>query len=182
MPTMTEPLRLAPDPAAPPGPVGAECDDPGSFEAFFESEKAGLYSALCLVTRDRHEAEELTQDAFVRVLAAWDRGAIEDPTAYLYRTAMNAFRSKRRRAGVALKRAIGQAPHDDAYEQIESMDAALRALASLSERQRAAVVLMDLLGYSSEEAARMLGVRPSTVRMHASRAHAALRTTMGGTS
>jgi DNA-directed RNA polymerase specialized sigma24 family protein len=29
-----------------------------------------LYSALCPVTRDRHEAEELTQDAFVRVLAA----------------------------------------------------------------------------------------------------------------
>jgi hypothetical protein len=37
-------------------------------------------------------------------------------------------------------------PHDDGFEQIESMDAALRALASLSERQRAAVVLMDLLG------------------------------------
>ncbi len=107
MPTMTEPLRLAPDPAAPPGPLGAERDDPSSFEAFFESEKAGLYSALCLVTRDRHEAEELTQDAFVRVLAAWDRAAIDDPTAYLYRTAMNAYRSRRRRAAVAMRRAIG---------------------------------------------------------------------------
>jgi hypothetical protein len=57
---MTEPLRLARDPAAPPGPLGAERDDPGSFESFFQSHKAGLYSALCLVTRDRHEAEELT--------------------------------------------------------------------------------------------------------------------------
>jgi hypothetical protein len=82
------------------------------------------------------------------VLAAWDRGgAIEDPTAYLYRTAMNVFRSKRGRAGVAVRRPIGQVPHDDGFEQVESMDAALRALASLSERQRAAVVQMDLLGY-----------------------------------
>jgi RNA polymerase sigma factor (sigma-70 family) len=151
-----------------------------AFEAFFESEKAGLYSALCLVTRDRHEAEELTQEAFVRVLAAWERASVEDPTAYLYRTAMNAVRSRRRRAVVAMRRTIGVANTDDEYARIESMDAALRALSPLSRRQRAAVVLMDLLGYSSEEAGRMLGVRPSTVRMHASRAHAALRKTMGG--
>jgi DNA-directed RNA polymerase specialized sigma24 family protein len=65
---MTEPLRLAPDPAVPPEPPGAERDDASSFEAFFEADKTGLYSALCLVTRDRHEAEELTQDAFVRGL------------------------------------------------------------------------------------------------------------------
>jgi len=106
------------------------------------------------VTRDRHEAEELTQDAFVRVLAAWDRGAIEDPTAYLHRTAMNAFRSRRRRAAVAMRRAVGASHHDDAFEQIESMDAALRALASLSERQSAAVVLIDLLGFSGRAARR----------------------------
>jgi RNA polymerase sigma-70 factor, ECF subfamily len=177
---MNEPLRLAPDPAAPLGPSGAERGVPSTFEAFFEAEKAGLYSALCLVTRDRHEAEELTQDAFVRVLAAWDRASIEDPAAYLYRTAMNAFRSRHRRAAVAMRRAVGAAHADDAYERIESMDAAVRALAPLSRQQRAAVVLIDLLGFSSEQAARMLGIRSSTVRMHASRAHATLRTTMGG--
>ena len=41
--------------------------DAMSFEDFFHLEKAGLYGTLCLVTRDRHEAEELTQDACVRV-------------------------------------------------------------------------------------------------------------------
>jgi DNA-directed RNA polymerase specialized sigma24 family protein len=40
------------------------------------------------------------------------------------------------------------------------------------------VVLVDLLGFRSEEAARMLGIRASTLRMHASRAHAALKETM----
>jgi DNA-directed RNA polymerase specialized sigma24 family protein len=65
-----------------------------SFEVFFEREKAELYSVLCVVTRNRLEAEELTQDAFVRLLERWDRvGKMADPRAYLYRTAMNAFRS-----------------------------------------------------------------------------------------
>jgi DNA-directed RNA polymerase specialized sigma24 family protein len=54
----------------------------------------------------------------------------------------------------------------------------VRALAPLSPRQSAAVVLIDLLGYPSKEAARMLGIRASTVRMHVSRAHAALKETM----
>jgi DNA invertase Pin-like site-specific DNA recombinase len=51
-------------------------------------------------------------------------------------------------------------------------------LAALSPRQRAAVVLTDLLDFPSEQAARMLGIRASTVRMHVSRAHAALKETM----
>ena len=53
-----------------------------------------------------------------------------------------------------------------------------RALASLTERQRAAVVLIDLMGYSSEEVGRMLGVDASTVRSHIKRAHAGLKTRM----
>jgi DNA-directed RNA polymerase specialized sigma24 family protein len=54
----------------------------------------------------------------------------------------------------------------------------MRALAQLSPQQRAAVVLVDLLEFSSDEAARVLGIRPSTVRMHTSRAHKALKGTM----
>jgi DNA-directed RNA polymerase specialized sigma24 family protein len=37
------------------------------FEVFFDREKAGLFRALCLVTRNRFEAEELTQEAFLAV-------------------------------------------------------------------------------------------------------------------
>lgn len=152
---------------------------PLSFEEFFQREKAGLYGALCLVTRNRHEAEELTQDAFVRVLERWDRvGAMEDPRGYLYRTAMNAFRSRYRRTMLGSKRTLGLTRPDDAMATVDARDAAVRALATLSPRQRAAVVLTDLLGFPSEEAARMLGIRASTVRMHVSRAHAALKETM----
>lgn len=150
-----------------------------SFEDFFLRERTGLYGALCLVTRNRHEAEELAQDAFVRVLERWERVAVmDDPRGYLYRTAMNAFRSRYRRALLATKRTLGATRTDDVISEVDERDAVVRALAGLSPRQRASVVLTDLLGYDSKEAARMLGIRASTVRMHVSRAHALLKETM----
>lgn len=150
-----------------------------AFDGFFEQQRDHLYRALWLVTRSRFEAEELTQEAFVRVLERWDRVSVmEDPRAYLYRTAMNAFRSSYGRALLATKRAMRIMPLDDGIAEVEERDAAVRALAALSPRQRAAVVLTDMLGFRSEEAAAMLGIRASTLRMHASRAHAALKETM----
>jgi RNA polymerase sigma factor (sigma-70 family) len=150
------------------------------FEAFFEREKAALFRALCLVTRNRDEAEELTQDAFLSVFERWDQvRAMDDPSGYLYRTAMNAFRTWHRRAALGLKRTIGLTASDDRMMEVESEDAVVRALAPLSPRQRAAVVLVDLLGYSSEEAGQVLGIRAATVRTHAARAHADLRKWVG---
>jgi RNA polymerase sigma factor (sigma-70 family) len=164
------------------GPAGMEVHEaaspPVAFEAFFEHERNGLYRALWLVTRSRFEAEELTQEVFVRVLERWDRvSEMGDPHAYL-QTAMNTFRSSYGRALLAAKRTIGIMPTDEAIAEVDERDAVVRALAHLSPRQRASVVLTDMLGFPSEQAARMLGIRPSTLRMHASRAHAALKETM----
>lgn len=151
-------------------------DPTRGFDAFFEGERTRLFRSLCLVTRNRFEAEELTQDAFLAVYERWDRvREMEDPTGYLYRTAMNAFRSWHRRSALAARRVIGLTRSDDSIEQLEELDVVVRALASLTARQRAAVVLIDLLGYSSDEAGRMLGVRPSTVRTHVERAHRDLK-------
>ena len=174
---MDEPaLHLAPQPA---DSIAAADEPILEFETFFGRERAGLYRALCLVTRNRFEAEELTQDAFLSVFERWNRVAgMEDPTGYLYRTAMNAFRSWHRRASLATKRAFGLTPTDDTIDRIEDEEVVVRALASLTDRQRAAVVLVDLLGYSSEEAGRMLGIGASTVRTHAERAHRDLKTRM----
>lgn len=160
--------------------AAARDGDPAlEFDAFFEHERARLFQALCLVTRNRFEAEELAQDAFLAVYERWDRvGGMEDPTGYLYRTAMNAFRSWHRRSALAAKRAIGLTRSDDSLEQLEEQDVVVRTLAPLTARQRAAVVLIDLMGYSSEEAGRMLGVRPSTVRTHVERAHRNLKATL----
>jgi RNA polymerase sigma-70 factor (ECF subfamily) len=165
------------------GPVKMDANDATSlalsFENFFEREREPLYQALWLVTRDRFEAEELTQEAFVRVLERWERiSTMDDPRAYLFQTAMNAFRTSYGRAVLAVRRTMKLRPVDDLISEIDERDAAMRALARLSPRQRAAVVLIDMLGFRSEEAARMLGIGAATARVHISRAHAALKETM----
>jgi DNA-directed RNA polymerase specialized sigma24 family protein len=48
-------------------------------------------------------------------------------------------------------------------------------LRGISPRQRTAIVLTDIFGYSSEQAARIMGIRPTTVRVLASQGRAALR-------
>jgi RNA polymerase sigma factor (sigma-70 family) len=141
-----------------------------SFEAFFRDEHARLLRALFLVTGNGSEAEELM------VWERWDRvGRLDDPTGYLYRTAMNAFRSRYRRALRAARRAIRPSPPADAFAQAEDRDRVARALRTLPPRQRAALVLTELLGYGSEEAGRVLGVKAVTARVLASQARAALR-------
>ena len=44
-----------------------------SFETFVLENHTRLYGALCLLTKDRYEAEEIAQEAFVRILERWDR-------------------------------------------------------------------------------------------------------------
>jgi RNA polymerase sigma factor (sigma-70 family) len=157
----------------------ASIDPQGSarFEAFFEAEHARLLRALFLVTGNRQEAEEIMQDAFVAVWERWDRvAAMDEPVGYLYRTAMNRFRSRVRRAARAARRAVGVAEGGDAFAAAEERDVLARALAKLPDRQRAAIVLTELLGYGSDEAGRILGIRGVTVRSLASQARAALRT------
>jgi RNA polymerase sigma factor (sigma-70 family) len=156
-------------------PASARTD----FEDLFHLHHDELFRAMWLVTRNRHEAEEIAQDAFLRVLERWNRvRSVEDPAGYLYRTAMNVFRSRRRRAAVALRRAVGQLPQEDGLAEVEEREAVVRVLAPLSPRQRAAIVLTDLLGLSSEEAGRALGIKAVTVRVLAGRARAALREEM----
>src|SRR2546425_8308497 len=77
------------------------------FEVFFEAHQEQLFRALWLVTRNRDEAEEVMQDAFLRLWQRWDRVADgPDPAAYLYRTAMNVWRSRLRRAAVAVRKVV----------------------------------------------------------------------------
>jgi len=152
---------------------------PRTFEAFFEAERDGLFGALVLITGDQHEAEELAQDAFLAVWERWDRvGAMDNPAGYLYRTAMNIFRKRRRRAALAVRRAVGLIHAEDAFAAADARQVVARALAGLSRRQRAALVLTELLGFTSEEAGRVLGIKPVTVRVLASQGRAAMKQSM----
>ena len=120
------------------------------------------------------------QDAFLRLWQRWDRvGNGPDPTAYLYRTAMNLWRSRLRRAAVAVRKVVHQIERDDEMAMVDQHDVVLHALAPLPPRQRAAVVLLDVLDLSSERAGEVLGIRPVTVRVLASRARATLAKEIG---
>jgi len=154
---------------------------PVSFEEFFTTNSQDLFGSLWLVTRQRSEAEEIAQEAFLKVWERWDQVAqMGDPVGYLYRTAMNVWHSRGRRAAVAIRRVVHAIPGDDDLADIEARDAVVRALAPLTPRQRAALVLTDLLGLTSEEAAKALGVRSSTVRVLAARGRDRLRDEMEG--
>jgi len=83
--------------AAPDRPPDRSTPSGTDFDEFFAEHNTGLFGALWLVPRDRHEAEELTQDAFVKVWERWDQvRELDDPVGYLYRTGMNLFRNRRR--------------------------------------------------------------------------------------
>jgi RNA polymerase sigma factor (sigma-70 family) len=165
-------------------PVPALRDVPEelSFEMFFEAERRQLFRALYLITGSTLDAEELTQDAFLKVWERWDRVQVmESATGYLYRIALNAARSRYRRLVLSAKHAFTTADVDivdDPYRAADDRDAVERALRRLTPRQRAALVVSELLDLGSERAAELLGIRPSTVRNQVAKAHATLRTAM----
>jgi len=118
----------------------------------------------------------LMQEAF---LAVWERwGSVremENPTGYLYRTAMNRFRSRWRQAARTARRSLRPAEGRDELAEVDDRDAVRRALGAATPRQRAALVLVEYLGFSSEEAGGILGVQPVTVRALASQGRAAMK-------
>jgi len=156
-------------------------EEPRSFEDFFSSEHARLFGALCLVTGDRQEAEEIMQDAFLRLWERWDQLRLDDASAYLFRTAMNVFRNRYRRTALSLRKTLAIAPSNDAFATVDDRDLVVRTLRDLTADQRAAMLLTGYVGLTSEEAGQMLGMRPSTVRTLATRARAAIRERAGET-
>jgi RNA polymerase sigma-70 factor, ECF subfamily len=136
-----------------------------SFETFYDGESRLLFRRLWLVTGNRAEAEELMQEAFLRIWERWDRvGRMDDPVGYLYRTAMNLFRKRYRRAVLAIRRSVGLAPSQDDFAHADDRQTVRRVLATLPPRQRAALVLTEMLGLTPQEAGDALGVKASTVR------------------
>jgi DNA-directed RNA polymerase specialized sigma24 family protein len=139
-----------------------------TFEAFYEAEARTLFRRLWLVTGNRAEAEELMQDAFLSVWERWDRvGGMDDPVGYLYRTAMNLFRKRYRRAMLAVRRTVGLAPSNDDFSQAEDRQVVRHVLA-----------LTEMLGFSSKEAGEALGVTDATIRSLTRHGREAFRSVM----
>ena len=148
-----------------------------AFEAFFERNYASLAQALYLLTGDTAEAEDEAQEAMIRVYERWDRvSTMTSPEGYLFRTAMNLNRSWRRRLRSQRRQRVVVAPRvPEPHESAETGDELARSLASLPAAQRQALILVEWLGMSDDEAGEALGIRPVSVRVRISRAKSALR-------
>lgn len=146
-----------------------------SFEAFVAARSRHLLHAAHLLTGDRHRAEDLLQTALTRAYLRWDR--IDEPEGYVRRTMVNAHtdwwrRKPWRENFTELVPDVAVADGSAAYDE---RDAVLAALATLSGRQRAVVVLRYYEGMSEAEIAATLGCSTGTVKSAASRAMTKLR-------
>jgi RNA polymerase sigma-70 factor (ECF subfamily) len=155
-------------------------DASGGFEAFFEAHHVRLFRAMYLVAGSVQDAEELTQDAFLKAWERWDRVKVmENPTGYVFRVAMNGFRSRYRRTARAARRMVGLGgPAGDLFAEADARDDVARAMRGLPPRQRAALVLTEFLEMTSEEAGRLLGVTAASVRALTHQGRVALRTSL----
>jgi RNA polymerase sigma factor (sigma-70 family) len=155
-------------------------DEAPAFGDFFAERYRRLARACLLLTGSAAEGEDLAQEAMARVLERWDRvSGMEDPEGYLYRTALNLHRNAVRRLAMAARRQVFREPVDDPDDADRRVDLR-RAIRSLPRTQREALVLVEWLGYTAEEAGRILGIDPASVRGRLHRARQSLRARYGG--
>jgi RNA polymerase sigma factor (sigma-70 family) len=133
--------------------------------------------AVLLVGHDA--AEDVVHDAYLK-LSARPRGLVghPEPYAYAFSALVSVSRDGRRRGR---RQIVTDAVPDGGYDAFEMASAGWQAhwlLAKLTTRQAAAVVLVDLDGYTLDQAAAILGVHRGTVSRARSRALAALRNLM----
>src|SRR4051812_20462878 len=136
-----------------------------------------------LLTGDRYLAEDLAQEAFVRLAGRFrhlrDAGAFE---AYLRRTMVNLFTSQLRRRRLErayLKREARRPERAHEDPDIASRDELWRAVHRLPERQRAAVVLRYYEDLSEREVATTMGCSDAAAKSLIARGMQALRADIG---
>lgn len=142
------------------------------FARYVRARQHVLLRAAYLVCGDAHLAEDLLQQAFAKVALRWDRLRSENPDAYvrriLYRDAVSSWRRTRRESLVDVLPEPGRP--DESERVVDRLDVE-RALASLTPKQRAVVVLRYFEDRTEADTAEVLGVSVGTVK---SQAHAAL--------
>ncbi|MEV0586828.1 SigE family RNA polymerase sigma factor [Nonomuraea sp. NPDC050310] len=149
-----------------------------SFEAFVAARLDALFGYAMVLTRDRHDAEDLVQEALTRTGTRWNRVLRkDDPEGYVRTTMLRLMTNRWRRGRRELATADlpESAAEDRALARVDS-DAGLAArIAELPPRMRAVLVLRYVEERSEEEIAHLLGCSRGTVKSQASRALARLR-------
>jgi RNA polymerase sigma factor (sigma-70 family) len=171
------------EPTRPDLPVPEDWTPP-TWQEVVETHKARVYRLAYRLSGDPHDAEDLTQEVFVRVfrsLSSYTPGTFE---GWLHRITTNLFLDMvRRRARIRFdaladdaERLPGREPTPAQVYDDRHLDADVEAaLAAIPPDFRAAVVLCDIEGLSYEEIAATLGVKLGTVRSRIHRGRALLR-------
>ena len=155
--------------------------DRHAFAELFGRHHRQLHRLARLTTRSREDAEDALQDAMLS--AHRGAGSFRYDAAvgsWLHRIVVNACLARLRRA-----KAHRTAPLEDVYPvpdrtaQVETAIGVQHALMRLPLEQRAAVVAVDMQGYSIADTARMLGVAEGTVKSRCARARARLSQLLG---
>jgi len=175
-------------PMSQPSPEQVTAPGVPSWEQIVEDHSARVYRLAYRLTGNAHDAEDLTQEVFVRVfrsLHTYTPGTFE---GWLHRITTNLFLdSARRKSRIrfdalpddADNRLPSPVTAPDAAYLNQTFDADIEAaLASLSPDFRAAVVLCDVEGLSYEEIADVLDLKMGTVRSRIHRGRAMLRSAL----
>lgn len=146
------------------------------FEEFAAAETPRLLRVAYGLTGNSHDAWDLVQESLVRVGVRWRRLRHQNPGGYaqtvLVRLNIDRHRRLRREVPVETTREAADRP----VEMLESLDPQLvRALGTLSSKQRAAVVLRTIEDLDHAAIADRLGCSPATARTHLMRGLARLR-------
>ena len=154
-------------------------DQPGreAFHAFVVARSSALLRTAYLLTGNRADAEDLLQATLAKTYLAWDRiREREALDGYVRRTMINTQNSFwRRKRPESLYDEVPDAPGRDVPADSDLHDALWGALAQLSGKQRAMVVLRYYEDLSEADTASVLGVSVGTVKSTTSRALSKLR-------
>ncbi|WP_121254940.1 RNA polymerase sigma factor SigE [Nocardioides ferulae] len=174
-----------PSNAAASEPALAPDDGVPTWEQIVERHSDRVYRLAYRLTGDRHDAEDLTQEVFVRVFRSLDTYTPGTFEGWLHRITTNLFLDQARRrqrirfdalSDERASRLTSNAPTPDTAFADRTFDDDIEAaLATLPPDFRAAVVLCDVEGLTYEEIAEILGAKLGTVRSRIHRGRAMLR-------
>ena len=170
-------------------PAGPRVWTVAELGAFYTEHRSELLAHANRVLKDSAKAEEITQDSLIKfMLAAPELESTDHALSYLHRTIENLcidyFRMEGRRPNLVViddaqaeVEAAWQVSGDHSAAISAAEDAAIirQALAMLSPAERAALVMWEMEGRSTEEIAAELGIKETAVRHTVSRARTSLR-------
>ena len=167
--------------------VSSKADRDALVTSLFDEEGVRLVRLARLFTDDRNAAEDLVQEAFIRLHRAAHRLADRGKAApYLRSIVINLARDHNRRGLMSLRHqeamisdAMPAMPEDLAIGNDES-GAIIEQLRELSPRQRDCLLLRFYMDLTEVEIAETLGISPNSVKTHCRRGMTALRQRVGG--